>query len=395
MKRIPFFLLVFGLSAALAFVSSAQQQDKAKISITAGDGHMRFKDYAQAVASYTAAIAADPGSIEAYLKRARAYLEWGGKANEDRALGDAAKVITLEPANGSAHYTRGKVYFNRARAAEKAKDQSEARALFGRALADYEIAQVAYPDWVSLLVDMGYAYFVGGDLDRALAVFSRAYEKKPSYSLNVDDSLYRVFSEFSRQKRDFDCGTAPRTWHLAGLYWMKIRPERAVQCFSRALELGMTPHDVYYDRARAHAERRDFANAIADATSAITLLPIASNYMLRAEIHEKQGDLDSAIKDYTQAIQDRKKGLKKSLSQDDYLTKSESLYRLYLKRANAFTGRKSWDRAAADYLAAEKMLTPGPGRAAIYRLIADIYEQKGDAGNAARYKRKAEESPRR
>ena len=392
MKRVPFVLFVVCLGAGLAASPQAQQQDKVQSSIGAGDMHMRFKDYAQAIASYSDAIKADPGSVEAYLKRTWAYLQWGGKANDDKALADAAKVIELEPANGSARFARGKVYFNRANSAKEAKNLKEARDLFGKALADYEGARVAYPNWIALLLDIGHSYFGRGDLDRALTAFSRAYEQKPSYSLNVDWALKGVFEEYRLQKREFDCGNAPRTWHLAGTYWATIHlPNRAIQCFSRALDLGMDADDVYYERSKAYAEKGDFASAIADASNAIKLMDIPGNYENRAEIYEKQGDLDNATKDYTQAVNYRKKDLKKAVSKDDYAWKAESLYSLYLKRGDAYYYKRFWDRAIADFMAAEKPLLPGPDRAKIHLLIADVYEQKGDARNAAKYRQKAQD----
>jgi len=233
------------------------------------------------------------------LKRAWAHLEWGGKANEDKALADAVKVIELEPANGSAHYARGKVYFNRASAAKKEKNLKEALDLFGKALADYEVARVAYPE---------------------------------------------LFAEYERQKRGFSCGNAPRTWHLAGyFYWSHSHPDLAIQCFSRALDLGHDPFEVNYFRSNAYAAQGDFVSAIADADNAVKLSHGRSGYENRAEIYEKKGDLDKAI---------------------------------------------------ADFMTVERQLLPGPQKAGLYRKIAAVYELKGDARNAARYRQKAQDEDR-
>lgn len=391
MKRIPIVLFVVCLAVGLAASPQVQQKDKVLSNIAAGNGWLRTKDYSLAIACYTEAIKADPGSVEGYLKRAWAYLAWGGKANNDKALADAAKAIELEPANGSAHIARGRTYFLRAKAAKEAKNPKDARDLFGKALVDYEVAQIAYPDLISLLIDMGHAYFARGDLDRALAAFSRAYEKEPSLSLNVDWALKEVFEEYRLRKREFKLGNAPRTWHLAGTYWATIHLyDRAIQCFSRALDLGLNSYEVFRDRSQAYAERGDFASAIADAGKAIALSNIPSNYENRAEIYEKQGDLDNAIKNYTQAVNYRKKDLKKAVSKDDYAWKAAALYSLYLKRGDAYYYQRSWNRAIADFTAAVNMLEAGPARAPVYLLIADVYKNKGEARNAARYTKKAQ-----
>jgi tetratricopeptide (TPR) repeat protein len=392
------------------YVPTTDAQSK----IDSGDPYLMRKDYAKAIQYYGEAIASDPRAVEAYFKRAWAYLGGAEKADSDRALADADKALELDPAYKLAHFARGKAYLRKARAAPEAKKPNESAGLFDKALADLTLSRGAdfnaiklFPNYyffqdppeLELLVDIGHAHFGKGDLDLALAAYSSAYERTAgsSYGFRMEGSLTTLFKEYSRQKKTFDVGDAPWTLVLLGRVHQDGR--LAIRCLSRALGLtqdkGLT-YDAYLYRSVAYAQEGDFANAIADADAAIGIYDFPSSYVNRAKIYEMKGDYGSAVNDYSVAIGAQRKDIRKSvkIAVSDLTVKSEqdALYNLYWGRARLYVLAESWDKAIADYKQMIGMLRPdaaGP-LAELYQQIARVYEVgKGDKKKADEYFRKA------
>jgi tetratricopeptide (TPR) repeat protein len=385
--------------------------------INSGDIELRTSRFAEAIRYYSEAIATDPRAVEAYFKRAWAYLGGAEKADSDRALADADKALELDPAYKLAHFARGKAYLRKARAAQEAKKPNESAGLFDKALADLTLSRGAdfnaiklFPNYyffqdppeLELLVDIGHAHFGKGDLDLALAAYSSAYERTAgsSYGFRMEGSLTTLFNEYSRQKRTFDVGDAPWTLVLLGRVHQEGLPDLAIRCLSRALGLtqdkGLT-YDAYLSRSVAYAQKGNFANAIADADAAIGIYDFTSSYVNRAKIYEMKGDYGSAVNDYSVAIGAQRKDVRKSekIAVSNLTVGSEkyTLANLYWDRARLYILAESWGKAIADYKTMMGMLKPDAAKplAAIYRQIAWVYEVgKGDKKKADEYSRKAQ-----
>jgi tetratricopeptide (TPR) repeat protein len=115
-----------------------------------------------------------------------------------------------------------------------------------------------------------------GDLDGAIADFSRAIELDPQ-----DDAAYYNRAQAKRLKKD-----------AAG----------AIADYTRAIELGSTNPAAYNNRGNARAENNDGDGAIADYTRAIGLEPdYARAYYNRAVAKEAKGDKTGAKADFKMA----------------------------------------------------------------------------------------------
>jgi tetratricopeptide (TPR) repeat protein len=115
-----------------------------------------------------------------------------------------------------------------------------------------------------------------GDLDGAIADFTRAIELNPK-----DDAPY---------------------YNRAQAKWLKKDSAGAIADYTRAIELGSTNPAAYNNRANARAENNDRDGAIADYTRAIELKPdYARAYYNRAVTKKAKGDAASAEADFKMA----------------------------------------------------------------------------------------------
>ena len=382
------------------------QESRVELAMSIGDSSLLSDEFADAIENYGRVIDLDPRSVEAHFKRAWTYLERKEKGDDDRAVADASRALELDPAYKLARFARGKAYVMKARAAEQAKNLKEADRFYDKALADLTRARDAnfnavklFPNYIffhknppamELLANLGQAHFGKGDLDRALAAYSSAYEMGDAYRLGIYWALRGVFSEFDRQKRDIEVGNSPKTLLLLGNYYKESYPDLAIGYLTRALgflsDKGLI-YDAYIDRSVAYAKKGDFASALADADNALKTYNFVSGYENRAEIYQKKGDLNKAVSDYNEAIKVEKKNIEKERKFSDVTP--EKLGGLYYKRGLVFLNMGSYDKAIADLVTVEKMVLPGPDQAKIDRLIADVYRLKGDAKNSEKYLKKA------
>jgi len=126
------------------------------------------------------------------------------------------------------------------------------------------------------LVNRGIEKGKKGDLDGAIADFTRAIELNPK-----DDAPY---------------------YNRAQAKWLKKDRAGAIADYTRAIELGSTNPAAYNNRGNARAENNDRDGAIADYTRAIELNPnYARAYYNRAMAKEAKGDKAGAEADFKTA----------------------------------------------------------------------------------------------
>jgi tetratricopeptide (TPR) repeat protein len=137
-------------------------------------------------------------------------------------------------------------------------------------------ASPADKESVEDLVNRGIEKGKEGDLDGAIADFSRAIE------LNLkDDAPY---------------------YNRAQAKWLKKDAAGAIADYTRAIEPGSTNPAAYNNRGNARAENNDRDGAIADYTHAIELKPdYARAYYNRAVAKKEKGDAAGAAADFKRA----------------------------------------------------------------------------------------------
>ena len=137
-------------------------------------------------------------------------------------------------------------------------------------------ASPADKESVDDLVSRGIGKGKEGDLDGAIADFTRAVELNPK-----DDAPYYNRAQAKRLKKD-----------AAG----------AIADYTRAIDLGSTNPAAYNNRGNARAENNDRDGAIADYTRAIELkADYARAYYNRAVAKKEKGDATGAAADFKRA----------------------------------------------------------------------------------------------
>jgi tetratricopeptide (TPR) repeat protein len=137
-------------------------------------------------------------------------------------------------------------------------------------------ASPADKESVEDLVNRGIEKGKEGDLDGAIADFTRAIEVNPK-----DDAPY---------------------YNRAQAKWLKKDPAGAIADYTRAIDLGSTNPAAYNNRGNARAENNDRDGAIADYTHAIELKPdYARAYYNRAVAKKEKGDAAGAAADFKRA----------------------------------------------------------------------------------------------
>jgi tetratricopeptide (TPR) repeat protein len=137
-------------------------------------------------------------------------------------------------------------------------------------------ASPADKESVEGLVNRGIEKGKEGDLDGAIADFTRAIELNPQ-----DDAPY---------------------YNRAQAKWLKKDAAGAIADYTRAIELGSTNPAAYNNRGNARAENNDRDGAIADYTRAIELKPdYARAYYNRAVTKKEKGDATGAAADFKHA----------------------------------------------------------------------------------------------
>ncbi|OGD14734.1 MAG: hypothetical protein A2V76_02620 [Candidatus Aminicenantes bacterium RBG_16_63_14] len=298
-------------------------------------------DWKNAVLHFSKAIELDPKLADAWLRRAWAYLKLGGRSSFDKALADAAKVLELSPENKAVYFARGEASRNKAYFALDDGNKGEAEILLDKALADYRIALAAYPSSREIAVSTGNVYFAKGDLDRALAEYGKIFDKNTN-DTEVKEQLQLLFMEYGRRNREYDCGSSAALNMLAAEFHMSEKQyARAVNYFSRAIELGQNDAHNYMARSIAYNANGELDKALADADMAVKIDSDNWTCSFRAGVHEKMGHWDQAVADYSKALKLIK------YPSDSY-------------------------------------------KAGIYRHIADVYRKKGDTKKADSYAARAE-----
>lgn len=200
-----------------------------------------------------------------------AAIEWLDSANvnhskgdDDRAVDDLNRVISLSPDYAMAYSNRSDAYNNLGK--------------YYEAIVDANKAIVLNPYDAIAYCNRGIIYGRHGNYDEAMADFNRAIE------LNSDDDMVYLYNR--------------------GIIYGRLgKYHEAMADFNRVIELNKNYIDAYINSGAVHCGLGSYNDAIADCNKALELNPgSASAYTNRGAAYNLLGRYDDAIADFNKAL---------------------------------------------------------------------------------------------
>lgn len=304
-------------------------------------------------------IAKNPTEIWPHRHREFAEL-WNPAPDYDRALGEASKVIELNPQLALSYADRAWI--------EQLKNSPDAM------MADLNKAIEINPEFAVALRQRGDAWIAKGDADKAMADYSRAIE------LNA-------------------CN--PWTYLRRGLLWVaKGDMDKAMADQNRAVGINSKFAPAFVARGGLWMQKRDYDKAIADYNTAIAIdVKSLAAYLGRGQAWAGKKEYDKAIADYSWAskIDNRNPATYLGIGMAYYLKGDpdkaipmlDSVVALasgyadgYIARGAARAKKGDFDLAGKDFEEAQRK---GPANALISESICTLLAQQGNGALAADY----------
>jgi tetratricopeptide (TPR) repeat protein len=268
-----------------------------------GNSYLQLKEPSNAVQDFSRAIAQNPYSIKAYYKRAEAYAEMGDPAG---TLSDYAQAITRVPKDANAYYQRGR-YLSKIGEMETA-------------IADFTTAIGFNPRHADAFCGRGCCFAELGDIERANLDFNQALLNSPSHQAAYYQRMYSlgILKDTAANLQDLNRVFAPSPQtsetHQPPVVISAELVEPSLPFFADELELSpelqqetvkLEPEGIagYFERATKRAMNGDLDGAIADYTQIIDQDPHNTQaYYRRGQNYSAIGEGKAALEDLNQAI---------------------------------------------------------------------------------------------
>jgi tetratricopeptide (TPR) repeat protein len=190
----------------------------------------------------------------------------------EQALLDYANELTAWT-----HNQLGELYAEQAAALAGEERKAEAEAIDAQALAEFEAAVEADPDYWKGRHNRGVSLALRGKFNEAVADFGRVVELKPDYA---------------------------NAWFNRGeLYFDQAQYEEALSDYTQAIRLRPDDYDAHFRRGHAYFHLRRFREALADYDRAAQLKPQEVEAIVnRGDAQWNLGQWREAAEDYQKAI---------------------------------------------------------------------------------------------
>lgn len=240
------------------------------------------------------------------------------------------------------------------------------------------------PRHVSAYIYRGHVRRQTGDMEGARHDYDAAFRLDPFAAAdwanmplpNGPDSAHKTAhgaeSDFSDAPAETaPAGVQPSTYILQGQdYLERNNLRRAIEAFSRAIELSPNDPRAFEGRATAHFQAGNTHAALADYDEAVRINPAsATNHINRGLMHYFKQTFDSAIEDFSRAIE---------------LNPGYAM--AYNNRATVYRDQQDYERALADYNRALDLEPRNPvtllNRGDTYALMGDYYQALDDYNKA-------------
>lgn len=220
------------------------------------------KDYGKADSLFTELIEYYPGFENAYLGRAKLYLE---TADTLKALADIDTALVRNPNSFNGQVMRAELLM------------SPGKPLYRSALTNMDAAIKLQPKVAGLYINRAYIRYNLQDWYGAMEDYDHALSLEP---LNKTALFNRGMLNAEANAND-----------------------KALEDFTAVLKLDPSEHRAYYNRALVRARKHDYSGAIQDITKVIEVFPnFPAGYFLRSDLEKMRGNTAKAAKDYDTAV---------------------------------------------------------------------------------------------
>ena len=355
------------------------------------------------IADYDEAIRLDPGNARAHHNRGFAHQD---KHDLDRAVADFSETIRLDPGFASAYLNRGEAY-------RVKRDYDRAIADISEAIRLEEGQRTSNP----LLEDELFKQFF--DSNRSTNNLSVAYNNR-GVTYSSKGELDRAIADYDESIR-LDPKEAVTYKNRGQTHQRKGDLDRAIADFDQAIALSPKFAEAYLRRGAARGAKGDPDGAIADYSEAVRHdSRYVAAYNTRGVAYETKGDLAKALVDFRTALgidpssQTATAGVRRleqrlavatkpaatqgagdvaacnKATGDDAIAactrrieageaRGEDLASVHLSRGIAWSGKRDYDRAIADY---DEAIRLSPSLARAYHRRGDAHAGKRDHDRA-------------
>jgi tetratricopeptide (TPR) repeat protein len=285
-ERAAMYMEVGDLTAAMADLDRALALDEKSVRLWALRGfvYAAKKDNAHAIADFGKALALTPGDISLVVARGQAYI---GAADFAHAAEDADRAVALDPKRPEGYALRGQVLFNQ-------KDLAKAELAYGQAIS---IAPKTSAYWM----DRGLVRTALKHYPDALADYDEALKLDPNNA-----AVFRARAETDVAMGAGDKAAADRqaALHAQSVASQAARPPAPPADYRSAAEQVR----AWLASGQAHADRKEFALAIADYDQALLIVKRHPDALAeRGKAHAALGEWVEAVADFDQVLTMRPK----------------------------------------------------------------------------------------
>ena len=255
--------------------------------LEAGNRAFFAKNYDEAIKNYNKVLEMNPNDVEAYTSRGLSYFI--GKDDCDKAIEDYSKAIELKPDDPNLYTFRANVYgFITKSTPDISKKIKYASLLRSDSLKSAELIQSNANKIADNLFN--------GDFETAKKLSDEYLEKeKQNYPKKIAEETKLI-----------EKGEKFRYWYRGTLHEHMGELDQAIADYTRAIEFEPDKPLNYSSRGTAYSKQKKYDLAIADLNKAIELSPqneSYSIYMMRGNIYKEMGDREHAIADYEKVLE--------------------------------------------------------------------------------------------
>lgn len=284
-----------GWQQALSDARRASEIDPGLYSalIVQGIASRELRDWDNAVTVFSKALALRPDDPAGWLNRGRAHVE---KGMLREGLADLDKSISLDGESAEAFYHRGRAYAGSGALADAAKDFTAAVRLSPEAIAPY-IARAEVlsrgGQWEAAARDAYTAITLGSRDTRPFLTGCQA-------SIALGD--FEALGQYAAGGAEIDPGNPDFHCFAGRAFREKGELDRALNAYDQAVKLAPRDAGILLDRAMTCIMLGRYHQAAGDCTASLTAKFSSTAYALRAFALLKEGSLDAALEDSTNAL---------------------------------------------------------------------------------------------